>query len=234
MTGKSESLRTKTSTVYALVSRFLSVRSAEYASLDDRRLLEVTQSVPVPPGCIGSRGVVLAACVEGIYGIELSATLRLQARLTGTAPDGRLRTQSGREWLQTQSGEEWLWTQSGREQWLWTWTGREWLPRREWLQTWIGREWLQTQSGQEWRETLDAWPRVAADLERTRVAADSECTRVAANTLWSSTAINSVSVFLGPNGRILACSRSNQQVHHFPGIILAPSFPNDSANQGLA
>ena len=169
---------------------------------------------------------MLAACVEGIYGIELSATLRLQARLTGTTPDGRLRTQSGREWLQTQSGEEWLWTQSGQE-WLWTWTGREWLPRREWLQTWIGREWLQTQSGQEWREnpSLGAWPRVAAD---------SECTRVAANTLWSSTAINSVSVFLGPNGRILACSRSNQQVHHFPRIILAPSFPNDSANQGLA
>ena len=54
VTGKSESLHTKTSTIYALVSRFLSVRSAEYASLDDRQLLEVTQSVPVPPGCIGS------------------------------------------------------------------------------------------------------------------------------------------------------------------------------------
>jgi len=58
--------------------------------------------------------------------------------------------------------------------------------------------------------------------------------RVAANTPWSSMAINSVSVFLGPNGRILAYSRSNQQVHHFPGIILAPSFPNNSANKGLA
>ena len=66
VTGKS--LHTKTSAVYSLVSHFLSVR-LDYASLDDRRLLEVTQSVTVPPGCIRSRRVVLDACVEGIYGI---------------------------------------------------------------------------------------------------------------------------------------------------------------------
>jgi len=47
-------------------------------------------------------------------------------------------------------------------------------------------------------------------------------------------AIDSLSVFLGQNGRILAYSRSNQQVHYFPGIILAPNFPSNSANQELA
>ena len=43
------SLSNKARTVSALVSHFLSVRS-EYALLEDRRLLEVTQSVLVPPG----------------------------------------------------------------------------------------------------------------------------------------------------------------------------------------
>jgi len=97
VTGKS--FRTKTSAVYALVSHFLSVRS-EYASLDDRRLLEVTWSVSVPPGCIRSRGVVLAACVDRIYGNELSATLRLPALSTETTPDGmRPRTNISPDWL---------------------------------------------------------------------------------------------------------------------------------------
>ena len=72
----------------------------------------------------------MAACVEGIYDIELSATLCWPAQLTGTAPNGRLQTQSSREWLQTPSSQEWLQTQSGRE-------------------------WLQTQGGQEWLQTLN-------------------------------------------------------------------------------
>ena len=45
------------------------------------------QSVPVPPKCIRSRGVVQTACVEGIYGIEVSASLRSPARLTSIALD---------------------------------------------------------------------------------------------------------------------------------------------------
>jgi len=43
---------------------------------------------------------VLAACVEGIYGIELSAALRLPARLTATALDGmRPRANISSDWL---------------------------------------------------------------------------------------------------------------------------------------
>ena len=92
-------LRNKARTVSALVSHFLSVCS-EYALLEDRRLLEVMQSVLVPPGCIRTCEVMLAACVEGIYGKEVGTALCLPTWSTSVALNSvRPRANITPDWL---------------------------------------------------------------------------------------------------------------------------------------
>ena len=109
---------------------------------------------------------MLAACVERIYGNELSATLRLPARSTAIAPDGmRPCANISPDWLSLPVEEL-----TGR-------LGR--IGRPDILKCIAALPRLHRSSGRVAAD-LD-WTMVAADLDRTRVAADLDRTRMAAD-----------------------------------------------------